>query len=340
VLVDPCDESTVETIQHIDLARRIDAFVVAPATANRLAKMARGVADDLLSTFYLAVTRPVVVAPAMNTRMWLHPATQESIAVLRSRGVRTVGPDSGWLAEGETGWGRMAEPESIVAAALEAGRCSSQLAGRTVVVSAGPTREALDPVRFLSNRSSGKMGYALAGAARRRGARVVLVSGPVALAPPWGVEIVAVHTAAEMRRALLEAAREADAVFMAAAVADWAPEAAPRKIKKGEAGLTLTLDRTPDILSELGRSRGKATLVGFAAETDDLLANARAKLESKNLDFVVANDVSGTDRGMESDRNAVTVLSRSGDVREVPLAPKGEVAEAILDCVFGAADAP
>jgi phosphopantothenoylcysteine decarboxylase/phosphopantothenate--cysteine ligase len=334
-LVEQFDLSTVETIQHVELTRRIDALVVAPATANLLAKFARGVADDLLSTFYTAVTDPVVIAPAMNTRMWLHPATQENVAILRGRGVTTVGPDDGWLAEGESGWGRMAEPDEIVRATLAAARRSRQLDGRTVLITAGPTREPVDPVRYLGNRSSGKTGYALAAAARRRGARVVLVSGPVAIAPPWGVELVRVETAAEMREAVLAARSSADAVFMAAAVADYAPVPAPAKIKKSEASTTLTLERGPDILRELGESKGESLLIGFAAETENLLSNARQKLAAKNLDFIIANDVSRHDRGMESDHNAVTILDRGGEALEVPRALKGEVAERILDHVFG-----
>jgi phosphopantothenoylcysteine decarboxylase/phosphopantothenate--cysteine ligase len=335
VLLDPFELSSVETIQHIELTRRIDALVVAPATANLLAKFARGIADDLLSTFYTAVTRPVVVAPAMNTRMWLHQATQDNLALLRARGVATVGPEEGWLAEGESGWGRMAEPAEIVAATLSAARRSSQLQGKVVVVSAGPTHERLDPVRYLGNRSSGKMGYALAAAACRRGARVVLVSGPVNLAPPFGAEVVRVESAAQMRDAVLAAAREADLVLMAAAVADYVPVPSPVKIKKAGGPLTLTLEPGDDILLQLGRDKGKALVVGFAAETGDVLAGAREKLERKNLDFIVANDVSRPDGGMESDYNAVTILARRGGQLEVPRALKGEVAERILDHVLG-----
>ena len=334
-LVEQFDLSTIETIQHVELTRRIDALVVAPATANLVAKFAGGVADDLLSTFYTAVTQPVVMAPTMNTRMWLHPATQDNVAILRGRGVTIVGPDAGWLAEGESGWGRMAEPDEIVRATLVAARRSRQLDGRTVLITAGPTHEPVDPVRYLGNRSSGKMGYALAAAARRRGARVVLVSGPVSIAPPWGVELERVETAEEMRQAVLAARSGADAVFMAATVADHAPVPAASKIKKSDVAMTLTLERGPDILRELGESKGDTLLIGFAAETEDLLSNARKKLEAKNLDFIVANDVSRPDRGMSSDHNAVTILDRDGGAVEVPRALKGEVAERILDRVFG-----
>jgi len=335
VLLDPFDLSNQETIQHVELTRRISAFVVAPATANCLAKLARGVADDLLSTFYTAVTCPVVVAPAMNTRMWLHPATQENVSILRGRGVTPVGPESGWLAETESGWGRLAEPDEIVRVTLAAARRSEQLAGKTVVVTAGPTREPVDPVRYVSNRSSGKMGYALAAAARRRGARVVLVSGPVALAAPWGVEVVPVETAEQMRSAVREAAGDADAVLMAAAVSDYAPRRSESKIKKAGGSLTLTLDEGPDILAELGREKGSRVLVGFAAESEDLIAHATAKLEAKNLDFIVANDISIPGQGIDADHNAVSILDRDGGRHDLSRAPKGEIAEAIVDRVFG-----
>ncbi|MBZ5639282.1 MAG: bifunctional phosphopantothenoylcysteine decarboxylase/phosphopantothenate--cysteine ligase CoaBC [Acidobacteriia bacterium] len=340
VLLDPFDLAAAEAVQHIDLARRVGALVVAPATANILAKLASGIADDFLSTFHLAVTAPVVVAPAMNTRMWLHPATQASLRTLLARGVLVVDPATGWLAEGESGWGRLAEPDAIVAATLAAARRSLELAGKRIVVTAGPTREPIDPVRFLSNRSSGRMGYALAAAAARRGAAVVLVSGPVELAPPHGVEVVRVTTSDEMRRAVLEARAGAHAVIMAAAVSDFVTEPAASKIKKGPEGLTLTLARGPDILAELGREKGDLLLVGFAAETEDLLARAREKLEAKNLDFVVANDVSAPGRGIEATRNAVTILDRAGGSFEVAEASKAEVADAILDRVFGGGKAP
>lgn len=338
VLSDAFDLGVDQTIQHIELTRKIDALLVAPATANALAKFARGVADDLLSTFFISVTAPVVLAPAMNTRMWLHPATQENLALLRSRGVRVIEPESGWLAEGEMGWGRLAEPEAIVAETLRVARRSRQLAGKKIVVTAGPTREAIDPVRFISNRSSGKMGYALAAAAARRGAEVVLVSGVVNRPLPYGVERVAVESLAQMRRAVLDARADAEAVFMAAAVSDYVPEFSESKIKKAGRSLTLRLEQGPDILAELGRERRERILVGFAAETESLLENARHKLESKNLDFIVANDVSGKDVGIEADDNAVTVLGRDGDAWEVPRRPKVEVAEAILDRIFGDAE--
>jgi len=339
VLIDQYDLDSDQTIQHIELTRSIDALVVAPATANTLAKLARGVADDLLSTFYAAVTAPVVVAPAMNTRMWQHPATQANLDVLRGRGVAIVDPESGWLAEGETGQGRMADPGQIVERALAAARRSKQLSGKKIVVTAGPTREPIDPVRFISNRSSGKMGYAIAAAAARRGAQVILVSGPVTLPLPYGVERVDVETSAQMADAVNEARKGAEAVFMVAAVSDYIPRFAASKIKRSGAGMSLDLDDGPDILAGLGRDRVERILVGFAAETDDLMANARAKLERKGVDYIVANDVSRADIGMDADDNAVTILGRDGQSWEVPKASKVEVAEAILDRVLGSVPA-
>jgi len=335
VMLEPFALDEERTVRHIELTRETAAFVVAPATANVLAKFAAGIADDLLSTFYLSVTAPVVLAPAMNTRMWLHPTTQYNVRLLRARGHEIVEPESGWLAEGESGWGRLAAPERIVAAALAAARRGSSLAGRRVVVTAGPTREPLDPVRYLTNRSSGKMGYALAAAAARRGAEVVLISGPVELPPPYGVHRVGVESAAEMREAVLHWREGAEAVFMVAAVADYVPQAAPSKLKKSGGPLTLALEEGPDILAELGRDRRERVLVGFAAETEDLLQNARAKLERKNTDFLVANDVSRADVGFESDDNEVTILARDGRIWPVERASKAEVAEQILDRVLG-----
>jgi len=334
VLTETFDTQVERTIQHIELTRQIDALVVAPATANIVAKFARGVADDLLSTFYLSVTVPVVVAPAMNTRMWLHPTTQENLALLKGRGVEVVDPESGWLAEDEVGPGRLAEPETIVAAGLAAARRSRQLEGRTIVVTAGPTREAVDPVRFLSNRSSGKMGFAVAAACARRGARVVLIAGPVERPTPWGVERIDVATSAEMREHVHRTRRGADALIMAAAVSDYVPAAAATKLKKTGGPLTLTLDEGPDILSEAGADRQESLLVGFAAETENLERNSRLKLERKGADFIVANDVSGSEIGIGADRNAVTVIGRGGERWEIGPASKGEVAEALVDRLF------
>jgi phosphopantothenoylcysteine decarboxylase/phosphopantothenate--cysteine ligase len=339
VLLDQFDLDDDHTVWHIDLTRRISAFVVAPATANLLAKFSRGIADDLVSTFHVSVAAPMLVAPAMNTRMLTHPATQENLERLRARGVRVIDPGSGWLAEQEIGPGRMAEPERIVQEVRDAARRSRQLEGRSVVVTAGPTRERIDPVRFLSNRSSGKMGYALAAAAARRGARVTLISGPVNLAPPLGVECLRVETSSEMREAVLKARQGASAVFMAAAVSDYVPQIAPSKIKRSGGPLTLTLDEGPDILAEMGRDRGAELLVGFAAETEELERHALEKLERKNVDFVVANDVSRTDVGLDADDNQVTIFKRGGERWEVPKASKLQVAEAILDRVLGSSGA-
>lgn len=324
-----------DTIRHIELTRNLDAFVVAPATANVLAKFAQGLADDLLSTFYLAVTAPVVLAPAMNTRMWLHPATQASIRTLRGRGAAIVDPEFGFLAERETGVGRLADPATIVAATLAAASRGRSLAGKKIVVAAGPTREPIDPVRYLSNGSSGKMGYALAAAAGRRGADVTLVSGPVDLTVPYGARHLPVTTSREMRDAVLAERGGAAAIFMVAAVSDYAPQAAPAKIKKTGGPLTLVLDEGPDILAELGRTKGPEILVGFAAETDDLLANAAQKLTGKNADFIVANDIGAAGLGIGSDRNAVTILGRDGSTQVVPEMTKAEIADAILDRIFG-----
>jgi phosphopantothenoylcysteine decarboxylase/phosphopantothenate--cysteine ligase len=335
VLCDQFELTTDDRIPHIDLTGRISALVVAPATANLIAKFAHGIADDLLSTFILAVTVPIIVVPSMNSRMWLNPSTQQNLASLRSRGVQVIDPDHGWLAEQETGPGRLPEPALIVAETLAAARRSTQLKHRRVLVTAGPTREAIDPVRYVSNRSSGKMGFALATAAARRGAEVTLVSGPVDLATPYGVVRESVETAEQMREAVLRLRDGAAAVFMAAAVSDYLPKAASTKIKKTGGSLQLELDEGPDILAELGRNRTEEILVGFAAETETVLANAREKLQRKQLDFIVANDVSAPGIGFDSSMNEVDIISREGDVVHVPQASKSEVADRILDRVFG-----
>ncbi len=335
VFIGAFDLDEEQTVRHIELTRRVAALVVAPATANVLAKFARGIADDFLSTYYISVTAPVVVAPAMNTRMWLHPATQENVATLKRRGVQVVDPESGWLAEGETGWGRLAAPELIVSAALRAARRTRELAGKKVVVTAGPTHEPLDPVRYISNRSSGKMGYALAEAAARRGAEVCLIAGPVERPVPFGVQHIGVETADQMRREVLRERRGAEAVFMAAAVADYRTEPAVAKIKRGATNLALELEPAPDLLQEMGRDREERLLIGFAAETEALVENARAKLMRKNLDFIVANDVSRSDIGFESDDNEVVILGRSGEQWDVDRASKLQVADSILDRVLG-----
>ena len=334
VLSDLSEPGDGGAVRHIEMSRRIDVFAVAPATANFLAKFARGIADDFLSTFYISVTAPVVLAPAMNSRMWDHPATRENLTILRDRGVRIVQPETGWLAEQEEGIGRLADPERIVQAILEEAGTSNRLAGQQVVISAGPTREPLDPVRFISNRSSGRMGFALAAEAARRGARVTLVAGPVGLRTPRGVQRIDVETSAEMRKAILESRDGADAIIMAAAVSDYIPPRSEVKIKKGSEELTLRLSRGPDILKELGETRGGELLVGFAAETDNLLEHAREKLTRKNLDFIIANDISEPGIGMEAVENEVTILDREGNRHPIPRAPKERVAGQILDHIF------
>jgi phosphopantothenoylcysteine decarboxylase / phosphopantothenate---cysteine ligase len=324
------------SIEHISLASTIDLLLVAPATANVIGKMANGVADDFLTSMYLATRAPVLVAPAMNTNMWEHAAVRQNLRTLAERGVHFVDPGEGFLACGWTGKGRLAEPPEIVAAAEALLRPSPTLTGRLVLVSAGPTYEDIDPVRYVGNRSSGRMGYALAAEAERRGAAVTLVAGPGALDPPRGVDVVRVRRAVEMRDAIVTRASGADVIVMAAAVADYMPERAPEKIVKDADVLTLTMTRTPDILAELGRLRAEgrvhAVLVGFAAETRDVVARARDKRLRKNVDLVVANDVSRPDAGFDVETNAVTLVGEDGAL-ELPLQPKADVAKAILDRV-------
>ena len=327
-------------IEHVALAKWADAMVVAPATANALAKMAAGIADDLLTTTLLAVTAPVVAAPAMNAAMWRHPATRANAALLRSRGVRFVGPASGHLACGDDDVGRMSEPEAIVEALealfAEGGRVGAacDLSGRRILVTAGPTVERIDPVRFITNRSTGKMGYAIAAAAARRGAEVVLVSGPVSLPCPDGVERVSVESSRELCDAVLGRAGDCDAVIQAAAPADFTPAAfSETKIKKTGEGMALELRPTTDIAAALGaRKRPGQVLVAFAAETNDLIDNARGKLARKNADLVVANDVTRPGAGFGADTNIVSLVTRDS-ARELPVMPKSEVADAILDAV-------
>lgn len=322
-------------IEHIALATASDLLVVVPATANVIAKFAHGLADDFLSSLHLAATAPVLLAPAMNTHMLEHPAVRANLATLAARGVRFVEPGEGYLACGWVGKGRLAEPDEIVAAASQILGATATLAGRRVVVSAGPTYEDIDPVRFVGNRSSGRMGYAVAAEAVRRGAQVVLVSGPTHLDPPPGVETARVRSAADMHRAVLQHASAADAVVMAAAVADYTPATvADQKIAKGDGGMSLPLVRTTDILAELGRlpSRkdGRPVLIGFAAETIDVLAHADEKRRRKGVDLIVANDVSRSDAGFEVDTNQVTFVDDRG-LETLPLLSKAEVAARILD---------
>lgn len=319
-------------IEHIAVAQAIDALAVVPATADILAKFANGIANDFLTTLYLATTAPVVVAPAMNVNMWEHPATQQNLETLRKRGVSIVEPGSGYLACGMTGPGRLAENEAVVAAIMEALGASQDLSGETVLITAGPTREKIDPVRYLSNRSSGRMGYALAEAALRRGARVLLVSGPTSLKPPGGAEVARVESAKEMLDAVLQLLPEATIVIKTAAVADYTiANPASQKIKRG-GDMSLALEPAPDILAEIGRRKKNQLVIGFAAETENVIENARKKLKSKSLDAIVVNDVSREGIGFDSDRNAVTVLSAS-ETTPVPETTKWEVAQRVLDCV-------
>jgi phosphopantothenoylcysteine decarboxylase/phosphopantothenate--cysteine ligase len=319
-------------IEHMAVAQRIDLLLVAPATADILSKFAHGAADDFLSTLYIATKAPVVVAPAMNVNMWEHPATQENLATLRARGVHVVDPDEGYLACGMTGAGRLAATESIVRNVSDVLGLRKDFAGQTVLITAGPTREDLDPVRFLTNRSSGKMGYALAEAAVRRGARTILVSGPVELDAPAGVDWVPVRSTEEMRSAVMARAPEATILIMAAAVADYRPAAVhANKIKRSEGRVTLDLEPTADILAEVGRAKGKSILIGFAAETDRLIENARDKLQRKGADMIVANDVTQEGAGFDIDTNIVTLVLRDGRDVPLPKMTKREVADKILD---------
>ena len=324
-------EPNIESaIEHIAVAQSIDALLVAPATADVLAHFAQGIASDFLTTLYLATTAPVVVAPAMNVNMWNHPATQANLESLRQRGVRVVEPDSGYLACGMTGPGRLAENDSIVAAVLEALGASQDLAGETVLITAGPTREKIDPVRYLTNRSSGRMGYALAEAALRRGARVLLVSGPTALTPPGAAEVRRVESAEQMRDAVLNLLPQASVIIKAAAVSDYrAKSCAPQKLKR-KGAMTLELEATADILTDITLRKTSQIVIGFAAETENVLENARQKLTAKHLDAIVVNDVSREGVGFDSERNAVTIITHH-DVIEVPETTKWEVAQRVLD---------
>ena len=324
-------------IEHIAVAQRADLLLVAPATADVLAKFSRGISDDFLSTLYLATTAPVVVAPAMNVNMWNHAATQENIERLRGRGVHVVQPDEGYLACGMTGAGRLAGQDAIVAAVREVLRVRLDLAGQTVLVTAGPTQEAIDPVRFLTNRSSGRMGYAVAAAAAQRGAKVILISGPTALETPDGVTRVDVRTAAEMLAAADQHFTEAALAIFAAAVADYRPaEPAAEKIKRSasQESISLPLVANPDILATLARKKGGRLIVGFAAETERVAENARKKLLAKNADLIVANDVTAEGAGFDVDTNVVTLFSRDGRDLPLPKLSKRDVAHRILDEVI------
>jgi phosphopantothenoylcysteine decarboxylase/phosphopantothenate--cysteine ligase len=317
-------------IEHIAVAQSIDALLVAPATADILAHFAQGVAGDFLTTLYLANTAPVVVAPAMNVNMWNHPATQANLEILRKRGVKIVEPGSGYLACGMVGEGRLAENEAIVAAVLESLGASQDLSGETILITAGPTREKIDPVRYLTNRSSGRMGYALAEAALRRGARVLLVSGPTSLTPPGAAELTRVESAGQMRDAVLHLLPQATIVIKTAAVSDYRAKSTSDQKLKRKGPLTLELEPTADILKEISARKRDQLIIGFAAETENALENARQKLAAKNLDAIVVNDVSRKDIGFDSERNEVTIITHDAVV-EVPETTKWEVAQRVLD---------
>jgi phosphopantothenoylcysteine decarboxylase/phosphopantothenate--cysteine ligase len=344
VLLDMWSLAYSHRIGHVEATQRADLLLVAPATAQTIGRLALGLADDFLSCIYLAGRCPTLVAPAMDCDMFEHPALQANLATLRARGVHIVEPDLGPLASGLSGRGRLADLEVILAAVERLLVAARDLSGRVVLVTAGPTREPVDPVRYLSNRSSGKMGYAIAEVAAARGATVILVSGPTALPPPAGVDLVPVETAQQMHDAVLAKLPLADVVIKAAAVADYRPRrVAGQKIKKAEGLPEIVLEPTPDILAEVSRRKEQRILVGFAAETQDLVANGRKKLKEKHLDLLVANDVSQPGAGFDADTNIVKILDAAGGVEELPLLPKRDVARRILDRVaslLGAASEP
>jgi phosphopantothenoylcysteine decarboxylase/phosphopantothenate--cysteine ligase len=334
VLDDLFDPRTDAAVEHVAIAERAHAMVIAPATANLLAKAAHGIADDALTTLLLAARCPVLLAPAMDGGMWDHPAVVDNVAALRRRGVTVLEPEAGALASGLSGKGRLPEPGAIMESLRRLLTPVRDLAGDRIVVTAGPTREPIDPVRYISNRSSGKMGFRLATAASRRGATVVLVSGPTAIAPPPGVTFVPVETAEEMREAVLHHATDATMVVKAAAVADYRAKAPSTTKIKGKSDLTLELTPNPDILKEVAAASRGAFIVGFAAETHDVAANARAKLEAKGVDLLVVNDVSQQGIGFDAEDNEVTLLDRWGGARALPRMPKSDVADAILSHVL------
>ena len=319
------------SIEHISLAKSADIIVIAPATANIIAKLAAGIADDMLCCTVLATKAPALIAPAMETNMYNNPATQDNLSKLKARNFVIIAPATGRLASGKEGPGRLADITDIIGSIRQVLGRGGDLAGKHILVTAGGTQEPIDPVRYISNRSSGKMGYALAEAARARGAKVTLVTAPASLPEPVGVEVVKVNTAQEMHQAVEKVATQADALVMAAAVADYRPtKAAKDKIKKGEAGLTLELECTTDIL---GSVKGNLVKVGFAAESSNLVENAKQKLKQKGLDLIVANDITASDSGFGADSNRVTIIDREGKVDSLPLMPKWEVADKVLDRV-------
>ena len=339
VVVDDYAPDNPDPIAHITFSQTAELLIVAPATANIIAKFANGVADDFLSSTYLACSSPVLIAPAMNTTMWEHPATQRNLQQLRADGVHIMEPDAGEMACGTIGPGRLSEPERIVAAALEILRGAaktSDLAGERFLITVGATREEIDPVRFISNRSSGRMGYALAEAAVKRGGEVTVVAGTTTVAPPAGVRVVQALSAEEMSQAVARERENASVFIGAAAIADYRPaQRADQKIKKSEDAITLTLERTPDVLSQVAAARTNGMLViGFAAETENVVDNAREKLRRKKLDAIVANDVTRDDSGFDSSTNAITIITKdSEEPVQLPLMSKSEAADRILDVI-------
>jgi phosphopantothenoylcysteine decarboxylase/phosphopantothenate--cysteine ligase len=329
VVVDMFTAPLEYEVTHVSIAEAADVVVIVPATANTIAKIAAGIADNMLTAVVLATRAPVIIAPAMNVNMWQNPITQENIARLKARGFVIVDPAYGRLASGKMGQGRLAEVETIIGTIKQVLGRKGDLAGKHIVVTAGGTQEPIDPVRHIGNRSSGKMGYAVAEAARDRGAAVILITAPASLPEPVGIEVAHVLTANQMKEAVAKAVAKADALIMAAAVADYQPRAVSKaKIKKDALSLTLELVRTPDILTEV---KGNFIKVGFAAESENLVKNAREKLEKKQLDLMVANDITATDSGFGADTNKVTIIDRDGKAEELPLLTKREVAEKILD---------
>jgi len=333
VVTDMFELASEFSIEHVALAEAADIVAIAPATASVIAKLAAGISDDMLTCVVLATKAPIILAPAMNVNMFDNPVTQENLAKLKARGFTIVDPAYGRLASGKVGWGRLAEVDQIVGTIKQVLGRSGDLAGKRLVVTAGGTQEPIDPVRHIGNRSSGKMGYAMAEAARDRGAEVKLITAPTTLPEPVGMEVVHIETAAQMKEAVARAVAQADALIMAAAVADYQPKSvAETKIKKEASSLTLELVRTPDILTEV---KGDFLKVGFAAESQDIVANARQKLERKHLDLIVANDITDKDSGFGTDTNKVTLIDRDGKVESLPLLTKREVADRILDRVVG-----
>ncbi len=323
------------SVEHIALAERADLVLIAPATANIIGKLANGIADDLLSTTVMATTAPVLIAPAMNHHMYENPIVQANMRKLAGFGYRFIEPEYGQLASGAQGKGRLPGTGAIIDAATAVLAAKADLAGQTVLVTAGPTREAIDPVRHLSNPSTGKMGYAVAAAARDRGAKVILISGPTQVEPPAGVELIRVVTAVQMYQAVMQRYAEASIIIKSAAVADYRPvQAAAQKIKKGEGAMAIELERNPDILFELGQKKGDRILVGFAAETNDLVENAVAKYRKKNLDLIIANDVTMEGAGFAGDTNIVKLISMDGKIEEVPKMPKRQLADVVLDRIL------